>query len=335
MGVLLVLLNILKIIGIILLIILILIVTLLCIVLFVPFVYNIEGKKYQHISGEGFIKWLFGIICLEFVYSNGKTNLVIKVFGRNIEDIKKNRANKKRDNNWKKTKKKKGSKNNKIEKPQVRVVAAEKKLDDQLEVEESTVLKEQPVIIAEPEIVAMGRLSEEMTIVKRVKLKKIEEEILKEIIVEKKEENKRQDRQDEEKKINGNDGRENVVKEKIDIEYFKKLPWDEKKKIFKACTTLLKRLLRGISPNSIYIDATIGTGDPELTGYVLAMAAIARGTINSNINVRGKFDQEFFEGEIRLAGEIKMFNIISAAAKFIFTKAIYKIWKTYLKGRGE
>lgn len=335
MGALLVLLNILKIIGIILLIILILIVTLLCIVLFVPFVYNIGGKKYQHTSGEGRVKWLFGIICLDFVYSNGETDLVIKVFGRNIEDIKKDRVNKKRDKRKKKSNAKNNSKNKKIQKPQVRVVAAEKKLDEQLEVEESAVLKEQPVIIAEPEIVAMGRLSEEMAIVKRVKLKKIEEEILEEITVEKKEENKQKERQDEEKKINGNAGKENVEKEKIDIEYFKKLPWEEKKKIFKACTTLLKRLFKGIFPNSVYIDATIGAGDPELTGYVLAMAAIARGTINSNINVRGKFDQEFFEGEIRLAGEIKMFNLISAAAKFIFTKAIYRIWKTYLKGRGE
>ena len=338
MGALLILLNILKIIGIILLIIVILIVTLLCVVLFVPFVYNIKGKKYQQLSCEGRIKWIFGIIGLEFVYSNGDTDLDIRVFGKNLEDIKKYRANKKRDNHKKKSQKENGSKNKKNENPKVRVVSSEKKLDEQIDIEIPTVLndvKEQPAIIAEPELVAMGRLSEEKTIVKRVKLKKIEEEILQEIIVEEKEENNKKERQREEDGINENVGRENSVKEKIDIEYFKKLPWEEKKNILKACTTLLKRLSKGIFPNSVYIDATIGTGDPSLTGNVLAMAAIAKGTINSNINVRGKFDQEIFEGELRIAGGIMVFNIIFALAKFIFTKSIYKIWRTYLKGRGE
>lgn len=337
MGALLILLNILKIIGIILFIILILIVTLLCIVLFVPFVYKIEGKKYEQFSGEGRIKWLFGIICLEFVYANGETDLVIKIFGKSLEEIKKNSENRKRNKHKKKSSKKKGSKNKKTEKPQVRVVAAEKKVDTHPEREAPSVLKEQPVIIAEPEIFALGRLSEEKTIVKRVKLKKIEEEIPEEISVEEdeKEEKNKEEIPAEEDIINENDGKEKVVKEKIDIEYFKKMPWEEKKKILNACTKLLKRLFKGICPDSLYIDATIGTGDPALTGHVLAMSAIAKGTINSNINVRGKFDKEIFEGELRIAGGIMVFNIISALAKFIFTKSIYKIWRTYLKGRGE
>lgn len=337
MGALLILLNILKIIGIILLIILILIVTLLCIVIFVPFIYNIEGKKFEQISGEGRIKWLFGIICLQFVYANGETDLDIKIFGKNLEEIKKNRAHKKRDKHKKKSNKKNESKNKKTEKPQVRVVAAEKKLDVQLDRESPSALKEQPVVIAEPEIFAMGSLSDEKTIVKRVKLKKIEEKISEKIVVEEKEkkENKQEERQAKEEIKNGNERKENVVKEKIDIEYFKKIPWEEKKEILNACTTLLKRLFKGILLNSVYIDATIGTGDPALTGHVLSMAAIAKGTINSNINVRGKFDQEIYEGELRIAGGIMIFNLISALAKFIFTKSIYKLWRTYLKGRGE
>lgn len=338
MGALLILLNILKIIGIIPLIILILIATLLCIVLFVPFIYNIEGKKYEQISGKGRINWLFGIIGIEFVYANGETDLVIKMFGKSVEDIKKDRANKKRGKHKKKIKKKNEQRNKKIEKPKARVVAAEKKIDMQPEQEAPSVIKEQPVVIAEPEIFAMGSLSEEKTIVKRVKLKKIEE-IPEEILVEEKKENKQENKQEEctseEEKINENAGREKVIKEKIDLEYFKRIPWEEKKEILNACTTLLKRLFKVICPESLYIDATIGTGDPALTGHALAMAAIAKGTINSNIKVKGKFDQEIFEGELRIAGEIMVFNIISALAKFIFTKSIYKIWRTYLKGRGE
>ncbi|MGE4214509.1 MAG: DUF2953 domain-containing protein [Anaerotignaceae bacterium] len=335
MGALLILLNILKIIGIILLIILILIVTLLCIVLFVPFVYHIEGKKYEQISGEGWIKWLFGIIRLEFVYAEGEPDLKIKIFGRSIEEIIKDRANKKQTKRKTKSKKKKSSKNKNTEKPKVRVVASEKKLDEQLDIEIPTVLKdvkEQPVNIAEPEIVAMGRLSEEKTIVKRVKLKKIEEEIPKAIVIE---ENQKEEYNEEEKVIEKNRTKENDGKEKIDIEYFKKMPWEEKKKVLKACTTLIKRLFKGIFPQSLYIDATIGVGDPALTGHILAMAAIAKGTINSNINIRGKFDQEIFEGELRIAGRIMVIDIISALVKFIFTKSIYKIWRTYLKGKGE
>lgn len=333
MGALLILLNILKIIGIILLIILILIVTLLCIVLFVPFIYNIEGKKYEEISGKGRINWLFGIIGIEFVYENSETDLVIKIFGKSLEEIKKDRANKKRGKHKKKSKKSNEGKNKKTEKPKVRVVATEKNIDVPPQQEAPSVLKELPVLIAEPEIFAMGSLSEEKTIVKRVKLKKIEEEIPDELAEE--EENKQEESPSEEEKTNEKVGKKKVVREKIDLEYFKKIPWEEKKEILNACTTLLKRLLKGILPNSVYIDATIGTGDPSLTGYVLAMAAIGKGTINSNINIRGKFDQEIFEGELRIAGGIRVFNIVSALAKFMFTKSIYKIWRTYLKGRGE
>jgi len=336
MAALLILLNILKIIGIILLIILVLILTLLCIAFFVPFVYDIKGKKYKDISGEGWIKWLFGIICIEFVYANSEHSVVVRIFGRSLEEIIKSRTNKKRAKQKLKkgNMKKKGGKQKKAKKPQVRVVATEKAPDKQSEIEAPPVLKDvkqQPVIIVEPEIVAMGRLSEEKATVKRVKIKKIEEEILinqpKPIEIE--------ENQNEEFSKKESSDKEKKSKEKIDIEYFKRMPSKEKKQVLKACTALIKRLFKGISPQSVYIDATIGVGDPSLTGHILALAAIANGTINSNINVRGKFDQEIFEGELRIVGRIMVFTFVSGLVKFIFTKSIYKILRIYMKGRGE
>jgi Protein of unknown function (DUF2953). len=327
-----ILLSILKIIGIILLIILIVILALICIVFFVPFVYDIKGKKYEDISGEGWVKWLFGIICIEFDYANGESDFKVKLFGRRLEEIMKPRANKKR------AKKKKISKNKRVVKPKVLVSAVEKKLDKQPPMEEPSILEleKQPVITVEPEIVAMGKVSDEKVIVKRVKLRKIEEEIKmdtsKFVKIGK--------NQTKEAIKDENIGKKEVTskndeKGKIDIDYFKKMPWEEKKQVLKACTKLIKRLFKGVFPESVYIYATVGVGDPALTGYILALAGIVKGTINSNINIKGKFDQEIFEGELRIVGRIKIFTFISAMVKFIFTKSIYKIWRTYMKGKGE
>jgi len=341
MGALLILLNILKIIGIILLIILIVIVTLLCIVVFVPFVYDIKGKKYKDMSGEGWIKWLFGIICIKFVYANGEPSVTVDIFGRSLQDLIKKRANKKRAKKKKKNivKNKKVLEHKKEEKGKVRVVATEKKLKEQIEIETPSILKEvplQPIFNAKPDIVAMGRLSEEKAIVKRVKIKKIEEELkIKSPESMNMEENQSEECKKEESIDKEDESGKCGKKEKIDIEYFKKMQNSEKKQVLKACTTLIKRLFIGIFPQSVHVDATIGVGDPALTGYILAMAAIAKGAINSNINIRGKFDQEIFEGELRFAGRIMVFTFISASVKFIFTKSIYKILRIYMKGRGE
>lgn len=325
-----ILLNILKIIGIILLIILIVILALMCILFFIPFVYDIKGKKYEYASGEGWVKWLFGIICIEFSYDNGKSDFKVKLFGQSLEEIMKIRGNKKRE------KKKKSSRNKRIVKPRASLSEAKEKQDRQPILEKPLILEmdKQPVIVSEPEIVAMGKLSDEKVTVKRVKLKKIEEEIKMDVSNSIKIEKNQHKEAIKEENISKEEA-ENDKKEKIDIDYFKKMTWEEKKQVLKACTKLIKRLFKGIFPKSVYINATVGTGDPSLTGYILALAGIVKGTINSNINIKGKFDQKIFEGELRIAGRIKIFTFISALVKFIFTKSIYKIWRTYMKGKGE
>lgn len=329
MGALLILLNILKIIGIILLIILVLIIVLLCVVLFVPFVYRIEGEKYQQISGMGLIQWLFGIICVEVVYADGQWGSRFKIFGRSLEKIKKHRIREK-------TAKQKARK--KVRRMKVRgkpqpVAAANKrdKVETSLAIDEIEIDPKAKQVV-EPEIVAMGRLSDEEPIVRRVKIKKLEQKHEKE---ESSETHAEESFSEKSPKKEKTDQEKNIEKEKMNFEYFKKMPWEEKKEVMEACTTLIKRVFREIFPQEVYINITAGTGDPASTGHVLAMAAIAKGTINSNINVKGKFDEPFFEGEFRLPGRIRIVKLIWVFGKFIFTKCIYKIWRTYMKGRGE
>ena len=89
-------------------------------------------------------------------------------------------------------------------------------------------VKEQPIHIAEPEIVAMGKLSEEPVIVKRVKIKKIEEETIKEIEPEAYIDDIYKEEKHEEKK----EAVEEEEKQRIDFEYFKKMPWEQKKRSY-------------------------------------------------------------------------------------------------------
>ena len=46
---------------------------------------------------------------------------------------------------------------------------------------------------------------------------------------------------------------------------------------------MLKKLMKGILPGNLFVKATIGTGDPTTTGYVLALAGILTAKFGNDI----------------------------------------------------
>ena len=104
---------------------------------------------------------------------------------------------------------------------------------------------------------------------------------------------------------------------------------EDKKDIFKALGRLLKRLIKGILPGDIFVKATVGTGDPTTTGYVLALAGILTAKFGNDIQIRGDFTKATAEDvEVKVKGKIVLGKLVWAVLAFALTKPVRKaIWK--------
>ena len=104
---------------------------------------------------------------------------------------------------------------------------------------------------------------------------------------------------------------------------------EDKKGIFKALGKLLKRLIKGILPGDIFVKATVGTGDPTTTGYVLALAGMLTAKFGNDIQIKGDFTKATAEDvEVAVKGRIVLGKLVWAVLAFVLTKPVRKaIWK--------
>ena len=100
---------------------------------------------------------------------------------------------------------------------------------------------------------------------------------------------------------------------------------EDKKGIFKALGRLLQRLMKGILPGDLFLKATVGTGDPTTTGYVLALAGILTAKFGNDIQIRGDFTKATAEDmEVRVKGKIVLGKLVWAVLAFALTKPVRK-----------
>ena len=98
---------------------------------------------------------------------------------------------------------------------------------------------------------------------------------------------------------------------------------EDKKQIFKAFGKLLKRLMKGILPGNFFLKATIGTGDPPTTGYLLGLAGILVAKFGNDIQIKGDFTKATVEDiEIRVKGKIVLGRLLWAVLAFGLTKPV-------------
>ena len=301
MKALLILLGILKWLGIILLALLLLILLIVLVVMLSPIRYKLAGEKKEEISGTFGVSWLFGAVKADGSYTPAEQlQLKVKVLWFTLmggeEKPKKEKKPKKA--------KKKASKKEEW-KPDIQ--AAEKKPEPK---------PEKPA--EEPkEEVPKQKMKEprQAKTVRRVQLSEIEEkpptadtEI---VLLEEDEEFFTGEGEEKKEKIPP------IVKEIWSI--------GDKKGIFKALGKLLKRLMKGILPGDLFVKATIGTGDPTTTGYVLALAGILTAKFGNDIQIKGDFTKAAAEDiEVRVKGEIVLGKLVWAALAFALTKPVRK-----------
>ena len=306
MKALLILLGILKWLGILLLALLILILLLVLVVMFSPIQYRLAGEKKEEISGTFGVSWLFGAVKVDGGYTPAE-QLKLKV---KLLWFTRMGGEEKPEKKTKKAKKKKEPKQEPVKQQEPDLQAAEKVEPKKEEPKEEEPKEEKPKV--KPQ-----RMEEKQPkTVRRVKLSEIEEKPPTEdteMILPNEEKIFFTGEEIEEKK----EKIPSIVKEVWRIE--------DKKGICKALGKLLKRLMKGILPGDLFVKATVGTGDPATTGYVLALAGILTAKFGNDIQIRGDFTKATAEDiEVRVKGKIVLGKLVWAVLAFVLTKPVRK-----------
>ncbi|WP_458407175.1 hypothetical protein [Anaerotignum sp.] len=311
MKFLLILLGILKWIGIVLLALLLLILLIVLVVMLSPIKYRLEGEKKAELCGSFGVSWLFGAVKVDGGYTPAEQlKLKVKVLWFTLMG---GEEKPKKAKNPKKAKKKAARAQKKEEwKPDLQ--AAEKKEEPKAEPkkEEKTETAEQP----KPKVKQQRMEQKQPKTVRRVKLSEIEEKPPTEdteiVLLE-----------EDEEFFTGEEGEEK--KEKIPPIVKEIWSIEDKKGIFKALGKLLKRLIKGILPGDIFVKATVGTGDPTTTGYVLALAGILTAKFGNDIQIKGDFTKATAEDiEVKVKGKIVLGRLVWAVLAFALTKPVRK-----------
>lgn len=338
-----VLIKILKFIGKALLWVLAVILVILAVILICPIKYEIKGEKYENISLKGRIKLLFGILTVKFkVSANGLDGVKITLFGKKLGGKKKKKAVDKDKETAQKKTEPNDSQNEKPEaEPEKKSENEPAKAEEKTETAETTE-KPKP---AE----TVKKVSDEWNDkkptgnsakVRRIKLSDAEKNIAEnkknETAVKKisLSEEEKAERKDEKTDTDSEKDKEEKT-EKLDLDYFIKMPMADKKQLFKAVVKLLKSLLKGIKPDDFYVKGDIGFEDPSTTAEVVGAIYAFSGIVNKQIEIKAVFDKEILQGEAYAKGKIIPIYMLVCLIRFVLTKQVRKIIKIYLKGSGD
>lgn len=302
MKALLILLGILKWLGILLLALLLLILLIVLVVMLSPIRYRLAGEKKEEIRGAFGVSWLFGAVKADGSYTPAEQlKLRVKVLWFTLL------GGEEKPEKKKKPKKKKAPKK---EAPKKEVLQPDMQAAEKVEPKKEESKEEKPKV--KPQ-----RMEEKQPkTVRRVKLSEIEEKPPTEdtelILLD-----------EDEDFFTGEDGE--AKKEKIPPVVKEIWSIEDKKGIFKALGRLLQRLMKGILPGDLFLKATVGTGDPTTTGYVLALAGILTAKFGNDIQIRGDFTKATAEDmEVRVKGKIVLGKLVWAVLAFVLTKPVRK-----------
>ena len=339
-----VLIKILKFIGKALLWVLAVILVMLAVILICPIKYEIKGEKYENISFKGRIKLFFGILTVKFKASaKGLDGIKVELFGKKLGGKKKKKAVDKDKETAQKKTEPNDSQNEKPEaEPEKKSENEPAKAEEKTETAETT---EKPKPAETVKKVSdewndkkpMGNSAK----VRRIKLSDAEKNIAEnkknETAVKKisLSEEEKAERKEEEKTDTDSEKNKEEKTEKLDLDYFIKMPMADKKQLFKAVVKLLKSLLKGIKPDDFYIKGDIGFEDPSTTAEIVGAAYAIGGILNKKIELKAVFDKEILQGEAYAKGKIIPIYMLVCLIRFVLTKQVRKIIKIYLKGSGD
>lgn len=117
------------------------------------------------------------------------------------------------------------------------------------------------------------------------------------------------------------------IKEIItEIRYY----WDllqkkENRLLLERIKKWLLKIFKSIRPKVISVNAVIGTGAPDTTGYLLAVYGILSPLYGYQMQITPDFENKIFEGTIFVKGKITVFVLLYYGARIYFDKQLQKL----------
>ena len=102
--------------------------------------------------------------------------------------------------------------------------------------------------------------------------------------------------------------------------YLELLRADETKAVFGKSMSRLLKVLKSIRPRKLIAELVVGTGSPDTTGYVMALAGMMYPYLGRHVNIEPDFEKTIFEGKITFKGHVTIFVLLWQALRIYFDK---------------
>ncbi len=333
-------LTILKIIGILILVILALLLVIIGVVLFVPIRYRVNGKKDAeslYIKAE--VYWLLHLFRLKAVYPE-PGQVIAKILWFTVYD------SKKEDNAEKsKKEKKQKAKKEKTKKKDKKKDKKKEKTDFETKEFENKEVPQNKTDRLETKSAKIESAGTESTKIESMKTEGAESESLERILSQETEQETEQEEPKKGKIREIIDKIKALIQKVLDIfknirytigkfcdkikeiwaniqYYAEVLKEDETKRAFLMCKQQLYKIWKNIRPSKLKAKLKIGTGQPDTTGYILAVHGMLYPLIGNNVFIEPDFENQVYEGTIFIKGRITVFVLLWAAIKLYFDEDI-------------
>lgn len=121
---------------------------------------------------------------------------------------------------------------------------------------------------------------------------------------------------------------DSIKNAKSEIDFYKDM-WDDPrgKHAVSQVWKWLKILLKKIKPKQIEGNVIFGTKDPALTGQLIGGIAAVYGFIPEKLRIIPDFEEERYEGTLRIRGKIRLIHVLAALIGLIADKNVRYVYR--------
>lgn len=150
--------------------------------------------------------------------------------------------------------------------------------------------------------------------------------------------------QAEEKEAAGKQQRKNDnpgLKEKLMHFYqeycFYKKFWNarETQELLAKVLNRCKRIMRSVLPSKLDAKLLIGTGEPDTTGYVMAVYGIFFSVLGNRVEITPDFEQQIFEGYFKVQGRICIFTLLRHVLSILLDRNLRIVYNRFKRHKAK
>lgn len=109
-------------------------------------------------------------------------------------------------------------------------------------------------------------------------------------------------------------------------EYYKDLlQQKENSLLFDRCKNRLFKVLKHLKPRVLKAEIIVGTGEPDTTGYLMAIYGMLIPVLGSDINITPDFEQKILEGRLYAKGRVRVATLLNHVVRIYFDEQLHNL----------